>query len=175
LAISGGKIRQSGGPSGQRLAPPLFVCFFYRGSLPDVGVSDLAYRRIPRMGAGASPATSDPRIRPGSFGASVPFTPRRPCPSGSKRCGFRGTKPSVGKPYPQEVTWLCRCPPTKEGRSAVRGRRRRRKPRKIGRDVRTEKFTEVRIVRSPKDPRQVTKVTIVRRRNGDVTVETYEL
>jgi hypothetical protein len=59
----------------------------------------------------------------------------------------------------------------------VRGRRRRRrrKPRRIGRDVRTEKFTEVRIVRSPKDLRQVTKVTIVRRRNGDVTVETYEL
>jgi len=59
----------------------------------------------------------------------------------------------------------------------VRGRRRRRrrKPRKIGRDVRTEKFTEERIVRSPKDPRQVTEVTIVRRRNCDVTVETYEL
>ena len=59
----------------------------------------------------------------------------------------------------------------------MRGRRRRRrKPRKnIGRDVRTEKFTEVRIVRSRKEPGRSTKVTIVRSRNGDVTVETYEL
>ena len=56
-----------------------------------------------------------------------------------------------------------------------RRRRRRRKPRKSGRAVRTERFTEVRIERSRKDPRQVTKVTIVRRRNGDVTVERYEL
>ena len=57
----------------------------------------------------------------------------------------------------------------------MRGRRRRRKPRKIGRNVRTEKVTEVKIVRGRKDPRKVTRVTIVRRRNGDVTVETYEL
>lgn len=57
----------------------------------------------------------------------------------------------------------------------MRGRRRRRKPRKIGRNVRTEKVTEVKIVRRRKDPRKVTRVTIVRRRNGDVTVETYEL
>jgi hypothetical protein len=59
----------------------------------------------------------------------------------------------------------------------VRGRRRRRrrKTRKIGRDVRTEKFTEVRIVRRREDPRKVTKATIVRLRYGDVTVETYEL
>jgi hypothetical protein len=38
-------------------------------------------------------------------------------------------------------------------------RRRRRKNRKSGRSIRT---------------RKVRKVTIVRRRNGDVTVETYE-
>jgi hypothetical protein len=41
----------------------------------------------------------------------------------------------------------------------MRGRRRRRKNRKSGRGTRT---------------RKVRKVTIVRRRNGDVTVETYE-
>jgi hypothetical protein len=41
----------------------------------------------------------------------------------------------------------------------MRGRRRRRKNRKSGRSTRT---------------RKVRKVTIVRRRNGDVTVETYE-
>jgi hypothetical protein len=40
-----------------------------------------------------------------------------------------------------------------------RRRRRRRKNRKSGRSTRTQK---------------VRKVTIVRRRNGDVTVETYE-
>jgi len=40
-----------------------------------------------------------------------------------------------------------------------RRRRRRRKNRKSGRGTRTQK---------------VRKVTIVRRRNGDVTVETYE-
>jgi len=57
----------------------------------------------------------------------------------------------------------------------MRGRRRRRKPRKIGCDVRTEKVTEVKIVRRRKDPRKVTRVTMVRRRNGDVTVESYEL
>ena len=41
----------------------------------------------------------------------------------------------------------------------MRGRRRRRKNRKSVRSTRT---------------RKVRKVTIVRRRNGDVTVETYE-
>jgi hypothetical protein len=41
----------------------------------------------------------------------------------------------------------------------MRGRRRRRKNRKSGRSTRT---------------RKVRKVTIVRRRNGDITVETYE-
>ncbi len=41
----------------------------------------------------------------------------------------------------------------------MRGRRRRRKNRKSGRSTRT---------------RKIRKVTIVRRRNGDVTVETYE-
>jgi hypothetical protein len=41
----------------------------------------------------------------------------------------------------------------------MRGRRRRRKNRKSGSGARTRKFR---------------KVTIIRRRNGNVTVETYE-
>ena len=64
-------------------------------------------------------------------------------------------------------------------------RRRRRKNRKIGRGTRgrgargrgarSEKFTEVNIVRRGKGTGKLAKVTIVRRRNGDITVETYEL
>ncbi len=56
-----------------------------------------------------------------------------------------------------------------------RGRRRGRKTRKTGRGDRTGKVTEVRIERSPKGTGKPAKVTRVRRRNGDVTEETYEL
>ena len=58
-------------------------------------------------------------------------------------------------------------------------RRRRggrgRKTRKTGRGDRTGKITEVRVERSPKGTARPVKVKIVRRRNGDVTEETYEL
>ena len=53
--------------------------------------------------------------------------------------------------------------------------RRRRKKRKSGRGARSEKYTEVNIVRRGKATGRVAKVTKVRRRNGDVTEETYEL
>ena len=56
-----------------------------------------------------------------------------------------------------------------------RRRRRRRKARKTGRGDRTGKVTDVRIERSPKGTGRPVKVRIVRRRNGDVTEETYEL
>jgi hypothetical protein len=56
-----------------------------------------------------------------------------------------------------------------------RGRRRGRKTRKTGRGDRTGKVTEVRIERSPKGTGKPAKVTRVRRRNGDVTEESYEL
>ena len=56
-----------------------------------------------------------------------------------------------------------------------RGRRRGRKTRKTGRGDRTGKVTEVRIERSPKGTGKPAKVTKVRRRNGDVTEESYEL
>ena len=56
-----------------------------------------------------------------------------------------------------------------------RGRRRGRKSRKTGRGDRTGKVTEVRVERSPKGRGKPVKVRIVRRRNGDVTEETYEL
>ena len=56
-----------------------------------------------------------------------------------------------------------------------RGRRRGRKTRKTGRGDRTGKVTEVRIERSPKGTGKPAKVTRVRRRNGEVTEETYEL
>ena len=56
-----------------------------------------------------------------------------------------------------------------------RGRRRGRKTRKTGLGDRTGKVTEVRIERSPKGTGKPAKVTRVRRRNGDVTEETYEL
>ena len=62
-------------------------------------------------------------------------------------------------------------------RSAMsgRGRRRGRKSRKTGRGDRTGKVTEVRVERSPKGRGKPVKVRIVRRRNGEVTEETYEL
>ena len=56
-----------------------------------------------------------------------------------------------------------------------RGRRRGRKTRKTGRGDRTGKVTAVRIERSPKGTGTHAKVTRVRRRNGEVTEETYEL
>jgi hypothetical protein len=57
-----------------------------------------------------------------------------------------------------------------------RGRRRGRNSRKTGRgDRRTGKITEVRIERSPKGTGKPAKVTRVRRRNGEVTEETYDL
>ena len=56
------------------------------------------------------------------------------------------------------------------------GRRRgRRRGRKTGRGARTGKVTEVKVVRSPKGTGNPAKVTRVRRRDGDVTEETYEL
>ena len=64
------------------------------------------------------------------------------------------------------------------GRERRRGRRRGRgrKARKTGRGDRTGKVvTDVRIERSPKGTGRPVKVRIVRRRNGDVTEETYEL
>ena len=57
----------------------------------------------------------------------------------------------------------------------MRGRRRRRKNRKSGRGDRTGKVTEVKVERTPKGTGKPVKVKIVRRRNGDVTEETYEL
>ncbi len=60
----------------------------------------------------------------------------------------------------------------------MRGRRRRRKNRKnrkSGRGARTGKVINVRVERSPKGTGKPAKVRIVRRRNGDVTEETYEL
>ena len=62
---------------------------------------------------------------------------------------------------------------SKRGRR--RGRRRGRKTRKTGRGNRTGKITEVRIERSPKGTGKPAKVTRVRRRNGEVTEETYDL
>jgi len=56
-----------------------------------------------------------------------------------------------------------------------RRRRRGRKTRKTGRGDRTGKVTEVKVERSPKGTGKPVKVKIVRRRNGDVTEETYEV
>ena len=61
------------------------------------------------------------------------------------------------------------------GRGRRRGRRRGRKSRKTGRGDRTGKVSEVRVERSPKGRGKPVKVRIVRRRNGEVTEETYEL
>ncbi len=60
-------------------------------------------------------------------------------------------------------------------RGRRRGRGRGRKSRKTGRGDRSGKVTEVRVERSPKGRGKPVKVRIVRRRNGDVTEETYEL
>jgi hypothetical protein len=57
----------------------------------------------------------------------------------------------------------------------MRGRRRRRKGRKGSRGARTEKFIDVRVERSPNSREKPAKVKIVRRRNGDVTEESFEL
>ena len=58
-------------------------------------------------------------------------------------------------------------------------RRRRggrgRKTRKTGRGDRTGKITEVKVERSPKGTGKPAKVTRVRRRNGEVTEERYDL
>jgi hypothetical protein len=56
-----------------------------------------------------------------------------------------------------------------------RRRRRRRRGRRSRRGARTEKFIDVRVARSPKSRERPAKVTIVRRRNGDVSEETFEL
>jgi len=56
-----------------------------------------------------------------------------------------------------------------------RGRQRGRKTRKTGRGRRTGKVTEVKVERTPKGTGKPVKVKIVRRRNGDVTEETYEI
>ena len=60
------------------------------------------------------------------------------------------------------------------------GRRRRRKRRlegrARGRDARPETFVDVRVERNPKGRRKnSTKVTKRRRRNGNVSEESYEL
>ena len=61
------------------------------------------------------------------------------------------------------------------------GRRRRRlkrrlKARKSGRDARPERFVDVRVERNPKGrSKKSAKVTRIRRRNGNVTEESYEL
>jgi hypothetical protein len=54
-------------------------------------------------------------------------------------------------------------------------RRRGRKTRKTGRGDRTGKVTEVKVERTPKGTGKPVKVRIIRRRNGDVTEETYEI
>ena len=56
-----------------------------------------------------------------------------------------------------------------------RGRQRGRKTRKTGRGDRTGKVTEVKVERTPKGTGKPVKLMIVRRRNGDVTEETYEI
>jgi hypothetical protein len=57
-----------------------------------------------------------------------------------------------------------------------RRRRRRRKGRKRGRTVSTEHYSEVSVVRrGGRGSEPPTRVKIVRRRNGDVTEESFEL
>jgi hypothetical protein len=56
-----------------------------------------------------------------------------------------------------------------------RPRRRRRKGRRSRRGARPEKFIDVRVERSPNSRGRPAKVKIVRRRNGDVSEETFEL
>jgi hypothetical protein len=55
----------------------------------------------------------------------------------------------------------------------MRGRRRRGCRSRRG--TRTEKFIDVTVERSPTSRERPAKVKIVRRRNGDVTEETFEL
>ena len=61
------------------------------------------------------------------------------------------------------------------------GRRRRRRKRRLegragGRDARPERYVDVRVERNPRGRRKKSaKVTKRRRRNGNVTEESYEL
>ncbi len=58
----------------------------------------------------------------------------------------------------------------------MRRRRSRRKKRKTGRGARSEKFTQqVNVERSGGSTGRSAKVRRVRRRNGDVTEEKFEL
>jgi hypothetical protein len=57
----------------------------------------------------------------------------------------------------------------------MRGRRRRRKGRKSRRGTSTEKFIGARVERTPNRRKKPAKVKIVRRRNGEVTEESFEL
>ena len=61
----------------------------------------------------------------------------------------------------------------------MRGRRRRRrrglKGRKGSPGTRPEKFIDVRVERSANSRKKPAKVTRIRRRNGDITEETYEI
>ena len=57
-----------------------------------------------------------------------------------------------------------------------RGLKLRRKDRKSGRDAQPERFVDVRVERNPKGRRKKSaKVTKIRRRNGNVTKESYEV
>jgi hypothetical protein len=56
-----------------------------------------------------------------------------------------------------------------------RGRRRGRRKGRKGSGNRPEKFIDVRVVRNPNSREKPAKVTRIRRRNGDVTEERYEL
>ena len=53
-------------------------------------------------------------------------------------------------------------------------RRRRRRGRKGRRGAPTEKFIDVRVERHPKSRKNSIRVKTVRRRNGDVTEESFE-
>ncbi len=57
-----------------------------------------------------------------------------------------------------------------------RGLKRRRKGRKSGRDAQPERFGDVRVERNPKGRRKKSaKVTKIRRRNGKIAEESYEV
>ena len=56
-----------------------------------------------------------------------------------------------------------------------RRRRRRRRGRRTRSGARPEKFIDVRVERNPNSREETAKVKIVRRRNGDITEETFEL
>jgi hypothetical protein len=56
-----------------------------------------------------------------------------------------------------------------------RRRRRRRKGRKSRRGASTEKFIDARVERTPNRREKSVKVKIVRRRNGELTEESFEL